>query len=82
MLDVVEVIADQLFDKLLTIPYSIRQFCKCLYQSVKDKFGCTPNEENLDLDLIRLVSHFLLEKWILKSLFEDLDMEGLIKNFN
>ena len=28
-----------MFEKVNTIPYSIRQFCKCLYQLCKNKFG-------------------------------------------
>ncbi len=29
--EIIEVISEQIFDKIATIPYSIRQFCKCLY---------------------------------------------------
>ena len=34
------------------------------------------------MKLIRLVASFLLDKWILNSLFVNLKMEGLIKDFN
>ena len=47
-----------MFEKVNTIPYSIRQFCKCLYQLCKNKFGDS-------IKLIRVVAFFLLEKWLL-----------------
>lgn len=75
MNEVIEVLSEQIFEKLATIPYIIRQFCKCLYQSCKDKF---PSE---GANLQRVVGRFLLEKWMLKSAFVTLNMQGLIKEF-
>lgn len=63
-----------MFEKVNTIPYSIRQFCKCLYQLCKNKFGDS-------IKLIRVVAFFLLEKWLLKSIFFSLNKEGLIKDY-
>ena len=31
LLDIVDAITAQIFDKVSVIPYAIRQFCKCLY---------------------------------------------------
>ena len=31
LIDIADVISNQIFDKMTTIPYAIRQFCKCLY---------------------------------------------------
>jgi hypothetical protein len=39
ILDIVQLVVSMVFEKLATIPYSIRQFCKCLYQATKEKFG-------------------------------------------
>ena len=84
MLDLIELIVEQLFEKMLTISYSIRQFCKCLYQQAKNKFSTEKDvdEVEMNLKLVNLVSSFLLDKWILNSLFVNLKMEGLIKDFN
>lgn len=54
------------------IPHAIKSFCKCLYQEAKLKFAdCTFNE------LVQLVGHFLLDKWLLSSAFVNLCSEGL-----
>lgn len=38
MIDIIDVISEQIFDKVSSIPYTIRQFCKCLYQATKEKY--------------------------------------------
>ena len=42
MIDIIDIISEQIFDKTSTVPYAIRQFCKCLYQACKNKFGEKP----------------------------------------
>ena len=67
-----------MFERTSVIPYSIRQFCKCLYQMTIDKFG----SENVSYnDAIRIVAHYLLEQWLLKACFQNLHIEGLTKEF-
>jgi len=39
LIDIVDVISCQIFEKMTTIPYAIVQFCKCLYQHTRNKFG-------------------------------------------
>jgi hypothetical protein len=79
MIEIVDVISEQIFEKVQTLPYAVRQFCKCLYQALKDKFG-KPSTD-FDIKIIRVVSSFLLERWILNSIFVNLNMEGLVKDF-
>jgi hypothetical protein len=31
LIDIADVIMNQIFEKIATIPYTIRQFCKCIY---------------------------------------------------
>lgn len=81
MVEIIDVISEQIFDKMTTIPYAIRQFCKCLYQSLKDKFVGPKSAQDFDYRVMRVVSSFLLEKWMLNSIFVNLNMEGLIKDF-
>jgi hypothetical protein len=38
ILDIIEPVSQQIFEKVATIPYSIRQFCKCLYEHARLKF--------------------------------------------
>lgn len=80
MIEIIDVISEQIFEKTSTIPYSIRQFCKCLYQACKDKFNPTPTGET-DIGILRVVSSFLLEKWMLNSVFVNMSSEGLVKEF-
>jgi len=58
------------------IPYSIRQFCKCLFESAKLKFPKSSEEE-----LFQLVGHFIIDNWLLKSMFVKPNVEGLVKEF-
>lgn len=81
MVDIIDVISEQIFDKISSIPYPIRQFCKCLYQALKEKFSKNPGAQEIDNRILRVVSSFLLEKWLLNSVFINLHMEGLIKDF-
>ena len=76
MTEIIEVLSEQIFEKLSTIPYAIRQFCKNLYQQCKVKF---PSADPQSLQ--RTVGYFLLEKWMLKSAFVTLNTQGLIKEF-
>ena len=47
-----------------TIPYLIKQFCKNIYECARLKFtGSTETE------LFELVGDYLLENWLLKSMF-------------
>lgn len=78
LIDIADVISNQIFDKMTTIPYAIRQFCKCLYQEVRTKFAATPE---CDQKAVQLMANYLLSKWILKAVFEDLPEEGLVKEF-
>jgi len=39
LLDIVDAITGQMFERISVIPYAIRQFCKCIYQMSIDKFG-------------------------------------------
>lgn len=82
MIEIVEAICNQLFEKVSTIPYAIKQFCKALYQAAKDKFA--PSEGQMSIfnkTVNKLIASFLLEKWILNSIFHNLNTEGLIKEF-
>ena len=74
--DIVDVIVSQILDKLYMIPYSIRQFCKCLYESAKIKFPKSSEEE-----FIQLIGTFVLDRWLLKSMFMKPNVEGLVKEF-
>lgn len=78
LLDIVDAITAQIFDKVSVIPYSIRQFCKCLYQMTIDKFG---RDKVKYEDAVRLVAHYLLKEWLLKACFVNLHIEGLTKEF-
>ena len=73
MVEILDVLSEQLFEKVNTVPYCIRQFCKCLYQALKDKFVPKPSAD-FDIRLIRIVSYYLLEKWILNSIFGELHL--------
>lgn len=81
MIEIIDVISEQIFDKMTTIPYVIRQFSKNLYQALKDKFVGSKPSVDFDYRVMRVVSSFLLEKWMLNSIFVNLNMEGLIKDF-
>ncbi len=76
LLDIVDAISTQMFEKVSVIPYSIRQFCKLLFKLTIDKFGGKDQQS-----AIRLVAHFLLKNWLLKACFQDLHIEGLTKEF-
>ena len=78
LIDIADAIMSQLFEKVSVIPYSIRQFCKCLYHFAIQKFGSktVPYER-----AIKLVAHFLLTQWLLKACFQELHLEGLTKEF-
>ncbi len=68
-----------MFERISVIPYSIRQFCKCLYQMTIDRFGglqAVPFEK-----AIGVVAHYLLDEWLLKACFTNLHIEGLTKEF-
>jgi hypothetical protein len=39
LMSIAEAIMSQLFEKVSVIPYSIRQFCKHLYQKAIEKFA-------------------------------------------
>ena len=78
LLDIVDAITAQIFDKVSVIPYAIRQFCKCLYQMTIDKFG---RDKVKYEDAVRLVAHYLLKEWLLKACFVNLHIEGLTKEF-
>lgn len=75
LLDIVDAITGQMFERISVIPYAIRQFCKCLYQMCRDKFGASYQEG------VRIVAHFLLSEWLLKACFQNLHIEGLTKEF-
>lgn len=88
MLVMLGAISAQLFDKMNVIPYAIRQFCKCLYQHCKLKFGeskiTTPSAQDaltFDCEIIKVVASFLLERWILHSVFINLHIEGLVRDY-
>ena len=78
LLDIVDAITGQMFERISVIPYPIRQFCKCIYQMSIEKFGPerVPYERG-----IKIVAHYLLEEWLLKACFENLHIEGLTKEF-
>jgi len=80
MIHITEAICSQLFEKVATIPYAIRQFCKALYQAAKEKFS-SPEDYFLNKVVIEMITSFLLEKWILVAIFQNLHVEGLIKEF-
>jgi hypothetical protein len=68
----INILTQQMSSKSQTLPYAIKSFCKCLYQTAKNKFAdCTFN------DLARLVGHYLLDMWLLDSAFLNLCSEGL-----
>ena len=81
MLEIIDVICEQLVDKMSTIPYAIRQFCKCLYQAVKEKISGRQAQNDFDPRVVRVVASFVLEKWLLQSIFVKMHMEGLVKDF-
>ena len=66
LLDIVDAITGQMFEKVSVIPYNIRQFCKCLYQMTNEKFG---KEKVGFFEGIRLVAHYLLNNWLLEACF-------------
>ena len=67
-----------MFERVSVIPYTIRQFCKCLYQMTRDRFSTQqPSYEQS----IELVAHYLLDEWLLKACFTNLHIEGLTKEF-
>lgn len=39
IIEVVESLSMQIIDKITTIPYAVRQFCKCVYQHAREKFA-------------------------------------------
>lgn len=39
ILDIIESVSVPIFEKVATIPYSVRQFCKCLYEQARLKFS-------------------------------------------
>lgn len=67
LMKIAEVIMSQLFEKVSVIPYSIRQFCKLLYQKAMEKF--VPKKELNFEKGVALVSHFLLRNWLLRACF-------------
>lgn len=78
LLDIVDAITGQMFERISVIPYAIRQFCKCIFQMSIDKFG----SQNVTYEKgIRMVAHFLLDEWLLKACFTNLHIEGLTKEF-
>ena len=66
----------QIFEKVGTIPYALRQFCKCLYEAARLKFPATS-----ECELYQLVGHYLLKNWLLKAISEQIHMTGMIKEF-
>lgn len=81
MLEIIDVISEQIYEKMSTIPYPVRQFCKCLYQAVREKISGRQAQSEFDVRVVRVVASFVLEKWLLKSIFVKLHLEGLIKEF-
>lgn len=79
LMNIADAIMVALFEKVSVIPYSIRQFCKVLYQKALEKFG--PKKEINTEKAIALIAHFLLQNWLLKACFHDLNLEGLSKEF-
>ena len=69
-----------MYENVSVIPYSIRQFCKLLFQLTTDKFGDKLSNGGYT-ESIRLVSNFLLKNWLLKACFQNLHLEGLTKEF-
>lgn len=78
-MDIADAILTQIFEKQSVIPYSIRQFCKLLYQKAIEKFSAS-NKINYER-AIQLVCHYLLRNWLLKACFHELHLEGLTKEF-
>ena len=74
-MDIVDAICEQMFTNISAIPFTIRQFCKCLYQMSRERFGATYEEA------IKIVAHFLLSEWLLKACFQNLQIEALTKEF-
>lgn len=66
LLDIVDAISGQMFERISVIPYSIRQFCKCIYQMSIDRFGAQAVPFNRGIEL---VAHYLLDEWLLKAVF-------------
>jgi hypothetical protein len=77
LFEVVQLVVSQILERLATIPYAIRQFCKCLYQAAKLKF----NVPDFFQGGIKLVAGYLFEKWMFKAIFVNPHMEGLVKDF-
>ena len=75
LLDIVDAITGQMFERISVIPYSIRQFCKCIYQMCIDRFNIGYEKA------VRIVAKFLLDEWLLKACFQNLHIEGLTKEF-
>ena len=74
--DVLDTLMIQMFEKVCIIPYSIRQFLKVVYQETRQKFKIDHKEA------IKIIAVFLLEEWLLKACFRELNLEGLTKQFN
>jgi hypothetical protein len=72
----VQKLSVQIFEKVGTIPYALRQFCKCLYEEARLKF-----KVNSEGDLHQLVGHYLLKNWLLKATSDQIHMTGMIKEF-
>ena len=64
-----------MLEKVSVIPYAIRQFCKCLYQMTITRFKINYEQA------IKVVAHYLLDDWLLKAVFTNLHVEGLVKEF-
>lgn len=73
--EIVHSISLSIFEKVNTIPYAIRQFLKCLYESARVHFKAE------ELDLFRLVGDYLLKNWLLKVVFHKFNLEGFIPEF-
>ena len=67
-----------MFERVSVIPYTIRQFCKCVYQMTIDRFGAQKVRFET---AINVVAHYLLDEWLLKACFTNLHIEGLTKEF-
>jgi len=73
--EIVHSISLSIFEKVNTIPYAIRQFLKCLYESARVHFKAQ------ELDLFRLIGEYLLKNWLLKVMFHKFNLEGFIPEF-
>ena len=80
LLDIIDAITSQIFEKVSVIPYAIRQFCKCLYQMTMEKLGKDSPKE-FKQEAIKLVAHYILDNWLLKACLKNMHLEGLTKEF-